>query len=297
MTYSRKWLQFIKERFNPLVYSAMILVFLGAHYAVSSSFLKPETSFDLEKAVYLSPLVLAVFLFFFKLRLFDEVKDMESDAVHHPERPLPRGLLRKNDILGAVFLIIVLEILLFSFYGLRALTSMIIAIGYSLAMYKEFFIKKWLRARLTTYAITHTFIVVFISTAVFSALLNESLIKLPTRLLSFSIGGWFLFTIFEFGRKTFAQQEEKEGIDSYSKTFGRFGAVLSVLIMAVLSAIFIGNASSLAFLWICTIAILGFLYAVSNRPHLAKIYRLATSLYIIFTYATVIFLQCCRGLV
>ena len=297
MKYSDRWFQFIKERFDPLPYSVMIFVFLGAHYAVYLNFLKQGVASNFGHLLYLIPLILAVFLFFFKLRLFDEIKDIESDAIHHPERPLPRGILRKDDIIRAVFIIIALELLLFSLYGLWALTSAVIAIGYSLVMYKEFFSKKWLRAHLTVYAVTHTFVVIFLSTAIFSALLNKPLTNLSPDLLYFSFGGWFLFNIFEFGRKTFARQEEKEGVNSYSKIFGRFGAVLLVLTMAILNIVFINSVttsavdSDLLFLWLGITAVAGFLYAILDRPRLAKIYRFITSLYVIFTYGTIIILQ------
>jgi len=297
MKYSNKWIQFIKERFSPLSYSVMIFTFLGAHYAVSLNFLKQGVVLNFGNLLHLIPLASAVFLFFFKLRLFDEVKDIESDAIHHPERPLPRGILMKGDIIRAVFIIIALELLLFSLYGLWALISAAIAISYSLIMYKEFFSKKWLRAHLTTYAATHTLIVIFISATIFSALFNEPLIKIPPELVYFSFGSWFLFNIFEFGRKTFARQEEREGIDSYSKVFGRFGAVVLVLIMAILGTVFINRVttpatnSSPLFLWLGVTAIAGFLYAILDLPYFAKIYRLITSLYITFTYGTIVILQ------
>jgi len=297
MKYSHRWFQFIKERFDPLSYSVMIFVFLGAHYAVYLNLQTQEMDLNFGHLLYLIPLILTVFLFFFKLRLFDEIKDIESDAIHHPERPLPRGILRKDDIIRAICIIIALELLLFSLYGLWALTSAIIAIGYSLLMYKEFFLKKWLRAHLTVYAVTHTFVVIFLSTTIFSALLNKPLTNISPELLYFSFGGWFLFNIFEFGRKTFARQEEKEGVNSYSKIFGRFGAVLLVLTMAILSIIFINSIttsvvdSGLLFLWLGVTAFAGFLYAILDRPYLAKIYRLITSLYIIFTYGTIIILH------
>lgn len=296
MEYLHRWSQFIRERFNPIAYLVMILVFLSAHYVVHVNFLKQGVSSNVVNLLHLTPLVLAVFLFFFKLRLFDEVKDIESDALHHPERPLPRGMLGKSDILRAAFVIIILEILLFSLYGLWSLASAAIAIGYSLLMYKEFFLKKWLRAHLTLYAVTHTFVVVFISLTVFVVLLNKPLVEITPDLISFSFAGWFLFNIFEFGRKTFARQEERKDIDSYSKIFGRFGAVLLVLAMAILSIVFMDNitssvVNSTLFLWLGVIAVVGLLYAMINQPYLAKIYRITTSLYIIFTYGTVVILQ------
>jgi len=285
MKYLRKWLQLIKERFNPVSYTVMIFVFLGAHYVLYLNFIRWD--------INLIPLVLAVFLFFSRLRLFDEIKDIDSDTVHHPERPLPRGLLAKNDVLHIAFILVVLEIALFSFYGFLAFLSAVIAVSYSLVMYREFFIKKWLRAHLATYAVLHTFVVVFISLAIFFALFGKVFTKIPGNLLYFSLAGWFLFNIFEFGRKTFAGSEEKDGVDSYSKIFGKFGAVMLVLVMAVLSMVFISKATvpatiNILSLWLVLIGFIGLLYVASNRLYFAKIYRAITSLYIILTYGTIL---------
>ncbi|KKT00876.1 MAG: hypothetical protein UW07_C0005G0011 [Candidatus Nomurabacteria bacterium GW2011_GWF2_43_8] len=294
MKYLYKWLQFIKERFNPLSYAVMIFVFLSAHYVLYLSLIK-QTNIPILSMQQLIPIILATSLFFFKLRLLDEIKDIKSDSVYHPERPLPRGILSKNEVIRVAFILIIIEIALFSYYGLWAFLSAVITAGYSLTMYKEFFIKRWLRAHLTTYAVTHTFVVILISLTIFVALFNESFTSLPKNLISFSFAGWFLFNIFEFGRKTFAKKEETDGIDSYSKIFGKFGAVTLVIIMAVLSIVFINKATSSVitntlFLLLIPVVITGLLYVISDRLHFAKIYRATTSLYIIFVYGVVAFL-------
>lgn len=295
MKYLRKWLYFVNERFNPLSYTAMIFVFLGAHYVLYLNFLGNNVEPTFLDILFLLPLALATFLFFFKLRLFDEIKDSGSDAIHHPERPLPRGILTKNDVLRVTLILIVLEIMLFSLYGFWAFVSAMIAISYSLIMYKEFFIKNWLRARLTTYAVTHTFVVVFVSLTIFVVLLGKPFTEIPRELIYFSFASWFLFNIFEFGRKTFAKDEERTGIDSYSKIFGRLGAVLLVLAMAALSIVFIGKAtppsvSNLLFLFLTMLGVVGLLYTIFDSLHFVKIYRAMTSLYIIINYGVVMLL-------
>lgn len=291
----RRWLYFINERFSPLSYSAMIFVFLSAHYVLYINFMKQDVVFNAGNLLHLIPLVLATTLFFFKLRLLDEVKDAESDAVHHPERPLPRRILSESEVTRTAFIMMVAEITLFSYYGSWAFLSVMIAVGYSLVMYKEFFVKSWLREHLATYAVTHTFVVVFLSLTIFAALFNKSLVETPLYLIYFSLAGWFLFNIFEFGRKTFAGSEEKEEVASYSKIFGKLGAVLLVLVMAVLSIMFIGKVSfpfisNILFLSLIPIATAGLIYSLSDHLLYAKIYRALTSLYIIFTYGVVAFI-------
>lgn len=293
MKYHSKWLQFVIDRFNPVSYSVMIIVFLSAHYCLFQKYTNNEFRFDFGEILSLLPIALGIFLFFFKLRLFDEIKDVEFDKMYHPERPLPRAVLKRKDILGATIILIVINILIFSFYGIYALISALITILYLLFMYKEFFARNWLRSHLTTYAITHTFIVVFISLTIFSALLGKPITKIPANMIYFSLAGWFIFNIFEFGRKTFAEHEEKRGVDSYSKIFGKFGAVLLVLVMAILSIIFLRKATNslsttaISFSWTVLLAILGIFYATSKKYFSAKLYRFLVSFYIVVAYLAV----------
>jgi len=266
----------------------MILVFLGAHYALHLNFLNQIFTFNFSGILNLFPLIAATSLFFIKLRLFDEVKDIESDALHHPERPLPRGILSKSEVIKTAIILMVAEIILFSFYGFWSFLSASIAVGYSLVMYKEFFIKKWLRAHLTTYAVSHTFVVIFISLTIFASLLGKPLLETPGEFAYFSFAGWFLFSIFEFGRKTFARSEEREGVDSYSKIFGKVGAVFLVLAMAVSATLLLAKANistiSMLFLPLALVGVAGFLYATTENLYFAKVYRFLTSLYIILAY-------------
>jgi hypothetical protein len=295
MSYLRKWAVFVNERFNPVSYFFVILTFLGAHYVLYKKFEQINKLFQLQDLVDLVPLFLAVFLFFFKLRLFDEVKDLEFDTAHHPKRPLPRGILTKGDVLSIVYVILLLEILLFGSYGLWAFASSLIAIGYSLLMYKEFFTKR-LRSHLTTYAVMHTFVVFFISLTVFVSLFKVSVVALPIELIHFSFAGWFLFNIFEFGRKTYLPSEEQKGVASYSKVFGKFGAVILILAMAATGIYFMDKTSILAgssvpLFGFALMGVLGWMYVITNQPHIAKVYRLSTLLYIPFTYSIVMMLN------
>lgn len=291
MEYMRKWFLFISERFSPVTYAMMIFVFLGAHYSFYLSFFNQIHLFDFLSILSLFPLVVATFLFFFKLRLLDEVKDIEFDVIYHSERPLPRGILSKNEAVRTAFVLMVTEIIFFGFYGLWVLLSALITVGYSLLMYQEFFIKKWLRAHLTTYAVVHTFVVVLLSITIFMSLLNIPFPQIPKEFIYFSFAGWFIFNIFEFGRKTFAKGEERKGVDSYSKIFGKHGAVFLVLAMTTLASLMLARANistTMLFLPLSLIGVAGILYIMIENLYFSKIYRFLTSLCIILTYAIVI---------
>jgi 4-hydroxybenzoate polyprenyltransferase len=281
----RKWLAFTKERFNPGSHLVMIFLFVIAHRLLFPGY-----------ASVLS--VLAVFLgtvaFFFKLRLFDEIKDYELDCVINPTRPLVRGLVTHSDLYRGIFFCIALEIALFGLQGKAGGVAISIAIAYSLLMYKEFFVRNLIRPHLTTYAVSHTFVSVLLSFALISAFTGVYPWQLSRESQLFALNSWCLFNIFEFGRKTFTSSEEREGVESYSKIFGRHGAVALVLSMACASAYCLirvrYSAAFQSFILISCVALAatGAAYAVLNRVPFGKIYRAFSSIYIVLIYLGIV---------
>ncbi|HLD99381.1 MAG TPA: manganese transporter permease [Bdellovibrionota bacterium] len=281
------WWQFIRERFDPVSHLLMIGLFFVAHLVLARS-------------VYLEPLnrgsLFALFVgtlaFFFKLRLYDEIKDFQVDKKFNPTRPLARGLLNHRDLYWAIALCIVIELVAFGLQGMAALISISFAIGYSLLMYREFFIGRYLRPLLTTYAISHTVVSVFLSVALFSALTGDAAWALRKQLAYFALNSWCLFNVFEFGRKTFASREERDQVQSYSKIFGRFGAVFLVLTMATGSAWLLfamelpGRNCLRALLGLLggLLALSGLAYAILDRKPFGGVYRGISSLYIVLVY-------------
>lgn len=288
------WWIFAKERFHPVSHLAMILVFLLAHILVAHSLYPIDHNF-LDYAI----LFLGVLAFYFKLRLYDEVKDYELDVVINKHRPLPRGLLTHKDMYKGMFLCIVIELLTFSRLGPISAGSMLVAVLYSLVMYKEFFIPEKIRPLLTTYALLHTIVTTLLSFAIFSYLSKLNLLQViinPT-FLSFALGNWMLFNIFEFGRKTFATSEERENVDTYSSLFGRVGAcalVASQAIIAFYLSLNLQNANHDLIMWgnallLVLLAVSSYLYISSDTPKFAKVYRSISSAYIILFFLILIF--------
>src|SRR3569833_4369137 len=81
------WLAYIRQRYP-----------LGVYVLLSSGYVL--TGWSLTHAPLTALAVtygLACFmLFFFTLRLMDELKDYDKDVIAHPERPLPAGLLTRE---------------------------------------------------------------------------------------------------------------------------------------------------------------------------------------------------------
>ena len=279
-----RWTTFVWERFNPIANLSLIIVFFLAHVAYLIDLELTPTLFS-ESFVFYIPVFIGTIIFFFKLRLFDEIKDYEDDLNYKGHRPLPRGLVKIEEAKKAVLVSILLEMGFFSFYGWRSLIACTAVIIYSLAMYKEFFIGKWLRRHLTTYAVTHTIVITFFSLLLFYTLSKDFNVQEVPQALYFSISLWFLFNIFEFSRKTYASGEEIPGLQSYSKVWGRIGAVLLVVFMSF-GMLLLGSFNSIflsAIVWA-----LGIIYIVVDRKLWAKIYRYASLLYIFLTLLLVL---------
>ena len=155
-------------------------------------------------------------------------------------------------------------------------------------MYKEFFVPKLIRSHLTTYALTHTVVTVPLGLSIFAVFTHEFPWTMEPIYFYFALCNWFVFNIFEFGRKTFTSGEEELAIESYSKVFTRYGAVCLVIGMATLALFmlyFIQNQPSLMQTTLyLALATIGFAYAKINTAAWGKIYRRFSSGYIILFY-------------
>ena len=297
ITLAKKWGTFVKERFDPLTTALMIAVFVGAHLQVSGGIRGGVSgqTFAPSTAV----LFLGVLTFFFKLRLYDEIKDFELDCTINPTRPLPRGLLSIPQVQVGILICIVIELLCFAFQGWAAFSSMVAVLAYSLVMYNEFFLRTFLRPQLTTYALLHTASCGLLSMALLSFLGQTPLWELPSQALLFALASWCVFNVFEFGRKTFAHEEERQNVESYSLVWGRFGAVALVAFMigtAGYSLTHIQVLNHQGFQIACgaifmSVVFSGIVFAVSNTVKTAKVYRTVCSLSIVLTFLAVMLLS------
>ena len=143
----KPWSLFIQERF-PLFRHTIALLFL---FLANASIATESLTFKNSILCFC-----IVFLTFFRLRIFDEIKDYPNDCLIHPDRPLARGLIAVPKAKKLAFAIMGVELSLSLMLGLPAVLGSLLVCLYSLLMYREFFIGPWLRPRLTTYALIHT---------------------------------------------------------------------------------------------------------------------------------------------
>lgn len=172
--------------------------------------------------------------FFFHLRVFDEHKDYGEDLRHHPGRVLQRGIvtLRELRLLGGVA--IGVEILLAAIRGEGALCGLLGALAFSLLMLKEFFAGEWLRRRFLLYAVSHMLVMPLLALALYSFATRRFPWEAPGWFHLYAWVGFFVAFNWEISRKIRPPGGEVEGLDSWSRIFGPFGATALVLAMRVI---------------------------------------------------------------
>jgi 4-hydroxybenzoate polyprenyltransferase len=228
----KRLLAYLHERF-PLVGNALLIV----SYYSSNQFLAEVLTWPERPPVY-SPVsvlgAITLLCLFFHLRVFDEHKDWEDDCRHYPERVLQRGLvtLRHLKILGAVA--IVGEWLLAAWRGPAALVAVLAAQLFSVLMLKEFFLRDWLRRHFLLYATSHMAIMPLFALVVFSFTTGLYPWQAPAYFWLYGLVGFFVTFNWEVSRKIRAPEEERDGVDSYTKIFGTFGAAYIVLAIRVI---------------------------------------------------------------
>jgi len=222
---TNRWWVYQRERFPIFAHGPLVAAFSVS--AVSySTLLRDERSLPL--AGTLLAFVTAL-IFFAQLRIADEFKDREEDARYRPYRPVPRGLVKLRELAwigvggGLIQLAGALAVK-------PALVPLLVVTWiYLAAMSVEFFAPRWLKARPITYMWTHMLIMPQID---FYATATDWIgtgSGPPRGVMLFLWVSFFNGMVIEIGRKIRAPQDEEEGVDTYSRVWGRRGAVAAWL--------------------------------------------------------------------
>lgn len=263
----------------------MILLFTGANALYFTQSFAQSWSWG--RFVLVFALLLS---FFFRMRLFDEIKDYEVDLQINPTRPLARGILSITQVKRALFGLILFELVLAGFLGLSPFVIHALAIGYSLLMYEEFFIGDLLRPHLTTYAVTHTFVSSLLGLSAGVAMSELELSQISPSHCIFLLMNWAFFNLFEFARKTFAPEEERDHVPSYSNIFGVSGAWGLSLSQAFLGVglIYYLKPHILLPLGLLVYVALSLPYLFLRKPRAASLFRNLTGAYLLLHFIIVL---------
>ncbi len=174
--------------------------------------------------------VIVVILFFFRLRVFDEIKDYDLDCKNHPHRVLQSGRVTLKQLQLISYALIPLEFIWSYLSGETAMICWIIAVAYSILMRYEFFVPTFLKSRLILYGVSHMMIMPLIILWVYAAHTGYELSNALWYLCGASLLAGFSF---EIARKIHAPSDERDGVDSYSKSMGFKPAVITLLVILI----------------------------------------------------------------
>ncbi|MBF0407788.1 MAG: manganese transporter permease [Candidatus Riflebacteria bacterium] len=290
-----RWFTFFQERFELIGTTLTIAAFFGANAIVAIG--KPQLLATPYPKLF-SAFAL-IWLVFLHMRLFDEVKDYAFDSEHNPGRPLARGLISLGEFGLVTLLVIITEILLAAFNGRETFAAYTILLAFTLLMRMEFFIGDWLRPKLEAYAISHTFSASLLGLTTGAAICGVYPFDLDRSFLIFALGNWFIFNVFEFGRKTFGKEEERVGVDSYSERLrpvGAFALLFANLVIGVaLCLLSVSIKFSLPSVLTISVLVLaglvtasGILYFQAPTTIKAKIYRGTVTFFLLAYHIAVI---------
>jgi hypothetical protein len=206
-----------RERFPLAQYGPMVIVFTASaayysRYARGAEGFIPLGRFAIGAYTAL--------VFFAWLRILDEHKDADVDLRYRPELPVPRGLVSRGELrrVGGWALAAAVVLNLWTEPALLAVMALVAA--YAALMTREFFVGEWLRAHPAAYLLSHMAIMPLID------LYSTGLDWVPERadppaaLYLFLLLTYLNGIVIEIGRKIRIPSGEREGVDTYTSSWG-----------------------------------------------------------------------------
>lgn len=223
----RLWI-YQKERFPLGILTVTTAAVLASTFAV----LEWTGYYDIPVWKYIA-LGIAGLSFMLHTRIIDEIRDKDVDDVHHPDRPVQRGLvsIRELTVLGyangGVFICI--HALLDPLSGLLSAGLLF----YSIVARYEVGPLAWLKPRFWLYNVVMLGQMLLLQWIAYAALTQT--LDWPSAIWMHGWGIWALTAQIEVARKCLAPEEETDYRDSYSSRVGPWGSVGIVLALTLLA--------------------------------------------------------------
>ncbi|MEM8961336.1 MAG: UbiA family prenyltransferase [Acidobacteriota bacterium] len=280
---------YLRERFPLIGHGILIVSYFSSNQFLAEVLTAPDR--PVAYGLYSVLGAVALFCFFFHLRVFDEHKDYADDCRHHPHRVLQRGLVTLGDLRRLGIVAIVVGAVAALLAGWAAFVAWLIAFLFSLLMLREFFVGPWLKKRFLLYAISHMLLLPLLALMIFSFTTGQPPWQAPGWFWLYAFVGFFVSFNWEVSRKIRAPEQEIDGLDSYTKRFGVHGAawvvlgirvVDTALVMLVGWHLQLSPFFYLALILLFLVCLVGFVqYRLDTNPRTAKRMETYAGLYII----------------
>lgn len=290
---SRLW-AYQAERFPLLRHGVLILVFSGGE-AVFGALARDA----LPDWRVVAVAIVVCLLLFAQLRIADEHKDNEDDRRWRPERPVPRGLVTLAELRAVGIGAAVIQVAATALLDVRLTLVLLLVWGWMALMSVEFFVPAWLKSRPVLYLISHMAVMPLIALFAVACGARGDLLINPAvgvfLALAFLNG-----LVLEVARKSWAPEDEREGVETYSRLWGvhRSAAVVALAgteaaALALTVQILLGLSWVFGLVVGAGAALLGFAVVVyGRRPTTATAGRLETAsgVFVLLIYLAVAWL-------
>jgi 4-hydroxybenzoate polyprenyltransferase len=227
----RLWL-YQAERFPLFKHGLLITIFAGAGVTLGAMLA------DAGRWPTPAEALTAIFVciaFFAQLRIADEHKDFADDSRYRPERPVPRGLITLQELRRIGLVLALLQFALTAWLHPPLLGLLLLTWGWMALMTAEFFVPEWLKARPILYLVSHMLIMPLIAAyALCSGLLPAGGAG-GAALIAFCALAFFNGAALEIARKSWAPDQEREGVETYTRLWGPRRAGLATTALALLA--------------------------------------------------------------
>lgn len=222
------------ERF-PLLAHGPLVALMAASAVATSAGLRGADAWP--EALRVLAAVLVTVGHFILLRIADEHKDLDTDRLHRPERPVPRGLVSLKELRGVGAAVMTLQGLACVWAG--TWPWLLAVWGYGALMTVEFFVPRLHARSIGLTLVTHGVIVplVVLNAAAFDFAVEEWT-AVPEAFWAFAIASLFGGNVIEIGRKLRVPADEQPGVETYSAAWGLPGATRAWVVAVGLSFVF-----------------------------------------------------------
>ncbi|MEO1160034.1 MAG: UbiA family prenyltransferase [Pseudomonadota bacterium] len=213
--WKRLWI-YQGERIPLIKTSVLLSVFSAASINVSALLADRDLP---GWSAYLTAFAISLILFI-QLRACDEHKDGPDDHKYRPERPIPRGLVSLRTVLTIGAVLVPLAIIISLAYYPPVLVLLAVIWLWLALMTVEFFVPDWIKARPWIYLVSHMAIMPLLDLFVTGVEWLPAGYTPEPALAFFLILSFVNGCVLEIGRKTWAPENERDGVETYSGLWG-----------------------------------------------------------------------------
>lgn len=237
-----RFVTYQRERFPFFENGLFLTAFVFS--AISYSRLCRGTSGFIQWEHFVSAVISTV-CFFFLLRIADEFKDREEDAMYRPHLPVPRGLISFRELRIMAFVALSVQLLVNLILSKEIFLLLLVPQLFFLLMWREFFAGNFLRKHWWLYVGLH--MLFFPAVDIYTSGMDWFVAgegKAPNGMLFFFAVSYMNGLVWEVGRKIKDRGNEEH--NSYTRTMGMkkpvllWGALLTLAyIFSLLAASFV----------------------------------------------------------